>query len=419
MKLWFGSILASIPGMMLCSAALAAEVTITNPTDGAVVSENVNIQAGLIPNLCTHNLQYQEINDYLDAKGSELSEIFYGADQAEVLDLIKALLFRESEWKQFRQNGSTMTNNNTNGSKDFGIAQINSVDSTLDRSWDMEKIQSDTKYNLEAKIQVFKNKKKDIELRKKNKEKWTSLLKNIGFEGRSESEILLKSYNGFVSTDYVDPIKKIAKSKPWEEKVAIHCHIDARLIDQQTIRLIDEYQHSWDSTTVKDGQHQIKVSIPKKSKDEISVSVNNEDEGDNLFVSNSCFFVAQDYDPTIEWQVWFPEDAIDYLKELKSKGGKLDKAIFDFDVESSAPFDFVVLDIYTRDFVAMYKGITQYHYHQEFSDLKWIVKEMRPLFGGGVSVQTDQPGGRKGIKIKNITVRVYGESSKPKNEDKK
>jgi hypothetical protein len=62
MKLWFASLNAGIIGLALLNTVLAAEVFITNPSDGATVSGNVNIQAGLKPNSSPKNLRYQEIS---------------------------------------------------------------------------------------------------------------------------------------------------------------------------------------------------------------------------------------------------------------------------------------------------------------------------------------------------------------------
>lgn len=346
----------------IVSPAYASAIEIINPQNTAQVSARVNIEAQIPPNVSAKNMSYYEVNNLIDKNSQALSAIFGDADNEQTKQIIKGLLYLESGWMQFDEQGQVNTNYNKDAEKsiDYGLAQINSVKSTLSKkTWDFDKIQEDEEYNFKALIQVFQNKKDELEVIKKNKERWARLKKKAQIKNQTDADILLKAYNGFkASWEYVDGLKKYSDKKPWERKVAIECLINEKLTNQQTVRLVDQYQYSWDSTSVKDGQHQIKVAIPKKSKDKISVSVTNEDEpsltGGKLFVSNStdCYHVVMDNEPAVEWQVWFPEDAIKYLKELKKNNGRIERVSFDFDVETQDPMEFAVLDVLNNDELA-------------------------------------------------------------------
>ncbi|MEW6516938.1 MAG: hypothetical protein AB1439_08545 [candidate division FCPU426 bacterium] len=263
--------------------AFALSIKITLPQDGQEIVGIQNIVAVIKATRCDSNISYMEIAKKISNINTVVSS-----------EVLEAVAWLESEgWVQFVDDGSTYGSPNYSINKetkekelestDWGIMQINDKNSPLDfNKWDMDKIKSDPDYNIRAGVACLENKQKYVEfLKRKN---WEKTKLKYDLEGHSDQDVLLRAYNGFGKPQapskeawaYVNTVNKVVDKKPWEQQVVVTCIIDEKIINKQSIRLIDQYQHSWDSTSVKDGQHRITAKIPKASEDKISVEVANE-----------------------------------------------------------------------------------------------------------------------------------------------
>jgi hypothetical protein len=142
-------------------------------------------------------------------------------------DLIKAIAWVESEWRQVDAQGQLFVTVNRGRGKhardttlDCGIMQINERMESLNRQvWDWARIQSDPVYNLRAGAAVLESKVQYVHALRHRKN-WRTLEARYHLRGHDELDVILKAYNGFqASWSYPNRIRKTLQEKPWEKAI--------------------------------------------------------------------------------------------------------------------------------------------------------------------------------------------------------
>jgi hypothetical protein len=261
---------------LVSSIAYGFCVKIENPEDNDTVSDTVNIIAGFSSNNCDKNKSYKEISDLIDSVQTDIDK-----------DLLRAIAWQEGgkDWIQFDENGHVSTNKNvdSNGkiTYDYGLMQINNKKSSLDGSWDFDKINSDINYNITAGIQAFKNKTSEID---GLMQRHPNIGKDIQSGNHTLQDYLLRLYNGFDAEDkwgYANAVNGWLKDKPWQEKVQVALSIDAKAVDNKQVSLNESYNYPWNTDPESEGQHTIatravKTRTNEQSQDSIVVEKKNE-----------------------------------------------------------------------------------------------------------------------------------------------
>jgi soluble lytic murein transglycosylase-like protein len=139
-------------------------------------------------------------------------------------DLIRAIAWCESQWRQFDENGNTFTDGSLNTadrkgpSLDYGLMQINEHTARKFK-FDIPRLKIDTKYNLECGVKILQEKYRWV-IRKQKSEDWTWMLEAYDLAGHSKLEIAIKAYNGMRRTwVYLNVIQDIQRDKPWIEYI--------------------------------------------------------------------------------------------------------------------------------------------------------------------------------------------------------
>jgi hypothetical protein len=262
---------AIISAIVIPNEAFALSIKISSPQNDATVSEQELITADIKPNSCVKNMTYKEIEDFCNEYKGDLQSLFPDLESQDAVDVFEAILFLESEWAQFDQDGSARINLNKNKkgkvvSKDYGISQVNDTNSSLDEDiWDFDKIKNDEAYNIKAGIQILKNKYNEMQkIIKKEPKRWAKLSVRANLDGHPHHEILLKAYNGYISKwDYAKRVETICDSKPWERSVEGRLTIDDIEHLRKELKLIEQMKYLWDTTNEESGLHKITADIGK------------------------------------------------------------------------------------------------------------------------------------------------------------
>lgn len=144
---------------------------------------------------------YKEINDYIETLDTPFPK-----------ELVKAIAWGESEWKQFNKADSL--------TGDWGVMQINEKTIALYHGKNQAfRIKNDTKYNIKFGVKILQDKYKYV-LALKHQKNWAQLEKTYRLKNMETLDMTILAYNGFRSNHcYVRYIKKIMEEKPWEAKV--------------------------------------------------------------------------------------------------------------------------------------------------------------------------------------------------------
>ncbi|MCD4814428.1 hypothetical protein K8S19_12160 [bacterium] len=250
------------------------DIRITTPVDEQVISESINIIAEMFRNKSNKNMSYSEIDQLFEKTKSCLPS-----------EMLKVIAYHESGgWQQFDENGNVYkginykidktgkvivdpkTRRKEVESTDYGIMQINNKYSGLEEDkWDFTKIMQNTEYNITAGVAVIESKKKWIEDTKNKPKKWKRWTMKYDLAGHSDTEILLKAYNGFrKSWEYVDMVKAETKKKAWEKEVDVQLAIDKKVVKAIKLKRNEILKHYWDIEQEDDGKHKIAIKATTK-----------------------------------------------------------------------------------------------------------------------------------------------------------
>lgn len=140
-------------------------------------------------------------------------------------DLLRAVLWQESGWRQYNKDGSVFRGS----SGEIGVGQL--LPSTIrDRKgWSIALAKNSTFWNvqysawfLERKLEWIAEKKK-IKIHPITGEEyndWPKLHRAHGVLGYSDLEIAVRCYNGLThSTKYVESVRRYWVEKPWRKKL--------------------------------------------------------------------------------------------------------------------------------------------------------------------------------------------------------
>lgn len=147
-------------------------------------------------------------------------------DTSVPLDLIRAIAWVESTWRQFKPDGTTFVDGSMSRrthkiSRDFGIMQINEktlVDSQYKLSpKEIRKIKTSTRANLKFGLKVYLGKIAYVrDLR--SRPSWPQTCSTYKLDGLSETEMVIIAYNGFqVDHTYLRLVVAAMRDKPWEK----------------------------------------------------------------------------------------------------------------------------------------------------------------------------------------------------------
>ena len=157
-------------------------------------------------------------------KYREIDRMIEEADTAFPKELIRAMAWCESQWRQFDKNGNTFTDGSLNTadrkgpSLDYGLMQINER-TAIKFKFDIPRLKNDTKYNLECGLRVLKEKYRWTDQKQRSKD-WPMITKKYDLDGYSTLEIAIKAYNGMRrSWVYLNVVQDIQRDKPWLEYI--------------------------------------------------------------------------------------------------------------------------------------------------------------------------------------------------------
>ena len=126
-------------------------------------------------------------------------------------NMIRAILWAESGWRQYNDDGTTL---DCNG--DIGIGQIN-IQTILDHPhWDAWRVYRDTKYNIQCAVQVLNEKQDLVYSIYADQERRVKFHRLYGILGESVIDTTILAYNGFQrSRKYPRLVREYWESEPW------------------------------------------------------------------------------------------------------------------------------------------------------------------------------------------------------------
>jgi hypothetical protein len=170
----------------------------------------------LLPTVCvaaqSQRNNYAEVDQYIESLSVDIPK-----------DLIRAIAWVESGWRQFDNAGGVYVDGSMSKithkiSKDYGIMQINEktiVDSRIS-SRQVHKLKSSMEFNILFGISVFEEKIHYVRFLKKLK-KGPRIWKRYGLSGLSERQIVILAYNGIQADHlYLDLVEQAMENRPWE-----------------------------------------------------------------------------------------------------------------------------------------------------------------------------------------------------------
>jgi integrase/recombinase XerC len=132
-------------------------------------------------------------------------------------DLIRAIAWQESKWRQYEKNGSVFVVN-----CDYGVMQVNIYTVLSNPKWNLLKALTSTKYNVRLGVWILES-KLDWVLRNRNK----AFNQKYHCFDQSDLDVAIRAYNGLnqsaveikKSLAYLASVKKYAAEKPWLSKL--------------------------------------------------------------------------------------------------------------------------------------------------------------------------------------------------------
>ena len=129
-------------------------------------------------------------------------------------DVIKAIAWQESEWRQFKEDGSVFITNN-----DVGLMQVNMDTLKKYNCFSLYKVKTNTFYNLLVGVHILEDKRHWIQELKK-RDDWKVIQKKYLLQGSTDLEMAIRAYNGMTnSKKYINRINQLRKEKPWVKRL--------------------------------------------------------------------------------------------------------------------------------------------------------------------------------------------------------
>lgn len=127
-------------------------------------------------------------------------------------EIVRALLYTESEWQQFEKDGITPFRRG----RDTGIGQLNDC-TVSDMKWNKRRVRHDTRYNIRCSIRWLEIKYGWANNVIENESELKRINRLYDIEGYSLDDLAVRAYNGMVhSHGHVVRFRSALKNKPWE-----------------------------------------------------------------------------------------------------------------------------------------------------------------------------------------------------------
>lgn len=128
-------------------------------------------------------------------------------------DVIRAVFWAESGWKQWNPDGTCFRAGN-----DYGVAQLNRATIEAHPSWSFKLIKRSAKYNVARGIELLEEKYAWAKSVYGCKKEYASKHGRYGLLGNDEIDVAIRAYNGMnESQEYLDLVNKYLMEKPWEK----------------------------------------------------------------------------------------------------------------------------------------------------------------------------------------------------------
>lgn len=147
-------------------------------------------------------------------------QVFESLPNTVTADLIRAMAWVESGWRQFNDDGTVYVDGSMSKithkvSKDFGIMQINEKTIAGMPPKFVHKVKCSTKFNILIGVAAFEGKIRYVRQLRARKY-WRKIWKRYDLYGLPEQDIAIIAYNGFqVDHIYLRLVKGALKDKPW------------------------------------------------------------------------------------------------------------------------------------------------------------------------------------------------------------
>lgn len=128
-------------------------------------------------------------------------------------EVIRAVFWAESGWKQWNPDGTCFQAGN-----DYGIAQLNRATIYAHSSWNFKLIKRSAKYNVARGIELLEEKYAWAKSVYGCEKEYASKHGRYGLLGNDELDVAIRAYNGMnESQKYLRLVNKYLMEKPWEK----------------------------------------------------------------------------------------------------------------------------------------------------------------------------------------------------------
>lgn len=128
-------------------------------------------------------------------------------------EVIRAVFWAESGWKQWNPDGTCFRSGN-----DYGISQLNIKTIKAHPAWNFKLIKKSARYNVDRGIELLEEKYAWAKSVYGCEKKYDNAHGRYGFIGNDEIDVAIRAYNGMTdSQKYLDMVNKYLTEKPWEK----------------------------------------------------------------------------------------------------------------------------------------------------------------------------------------------------------
>lgn len=128
-------------------------------------------------------------------------------------DLIRAIAWQESKWRQYEKSGGVFC-----VADDYGVMQVNRRTVIQNPAWNLKRAKGSTRYNVQLGIWILES-KLDWVVRNRSE----AFDQKYFCTNQSDLEVAVRAYNGLnTSCKYLKCVKKYVAEKPWLDKLPGH-----------------------------------------------------------------------------------------------------------------------------------------------------------------------------------------------------
>jgi hypothetical protein len=155
----------------------------------------------------------------VDLPNNRFERVDYIISQLETeipLDVIRAVAWQESGWKQYNADGTPFEGY---CGKDWGVMQVSEDTLRFYPQYKLKWVKRSTKYNIHVGVRILED-KLICAREMRNKPDWKEKKLKYRFQNHTNLEIAIRLYNGRTSSrKYLTEVEKHLETKPWGKRL--------------------------------------------------------------------------------------------------------------------------------------------------------------------------------------------------------